>query len=143
MNDEDKKKNFREISDALVLPLWTREHCLSGSYERHFVGYSDDARNPMAYLYGEGDAVELNLTFDPETCQKGRFVFAAIFPDDCPVVDRAKVTTGLSERIKETPYEFEAEEHEVAVSGEFTRGNIEEVKATILFVDDAVRALYK
>ena len=141
MEDKERKENFRKISDDLVLPLMLRPHCVSASYERNFDGYSTN-NVPTTYLHGTGDQITLKLAFNPDTCQEGKFYFDASFPDECDVVKRSDVISDLSKRIKETPFEFEAEEHQVSVSGDFTSSNVEEVSATLLSVDDAVRALY-
>jgi hypothetical protein len=141
MDDAERKENFCGISDDIILHLWAREHCASGTYERHFDDHSDG--NPVAYLYGEKSQITLQLEFNPETCQEGNFYFEAQFPEDCPAVNRANVITGLSERIKETSYNFKAEDHQVSISGDFNKDTIKEVKTAISSVDDAVRFLYE
>ncbi|MBW3001873.1 hypothetical protein KY338_01780 [Candidatus Woesearchaeota archaeon] len=140
MNDKERKENFRKISDDIILPLMLRSHCVSATYQRAFMGVGN---NPATYFNEKNDETNVTLEFDPDTCAKGTFYFEALFPEDCEFERRAKTTIELSERIEETPYKFGAEEHRVTVSGDFNKDNIEEVKATILSVDDAVRALYE
>gem|GEM_PF-4930505 len=136
--DESEIMYFNRISNAIVLTLFEREHHFNATYKKSYPGEED--KGPGAFL--DSANIELELEFDQETCQKGRFYFNVNFPEKCAFLKRAKTATQLSEQIK-TPFELGADENKLELVGPFDDSNIEEVKSAILSVDDAVRALYQ
>ncbi|MBW2972885.1 hypothetical protein KY346_00660 [Candidatus Woesearchaeota archaeon] len=140
MDESEKLKNFSRISDDIALALFTREHYLNGTYERR---YSGPDKCPETVINSKCGNLDLQLEFDQETYQKGRFSFSANLPAKCEYMQRSEITTQLSQQFKDTQFGLDADETNIELVGPFDDSNIEEVKSAILSVDDAVRALYQ